>query len=109
MLYPPKYVLFFAASRILSPEARKALIDDFAKEKPVLTPKFMSVLKRHFDFELLKTKPFIWQDIWLYNYLIYEVEGKLKPKPLLKKYYKLVKNDLAAAYDEFRHIAQYLA
>jgi len=57
----------------------------------------------------LKTKPFIWQDIWLYNYLTYDIDKNLKPKPLLKKYYKIVEMDLSAAYDEFRHIAQYLA
>jgi hypothetical protein len=109
MKYSPKYVLFFAAYRMLSPDAREALLADFAQEKPILTPKFLAVLKRHFDFEWLKDKPVIWQDIWLYNYLTYDVEGKMKSNPLFRKYYKLVEKDLTAHYPIFRFIALYLA
>jgi hypothetical protein len=108
MKYPPKYVLFYAASRYLTAEQRQSLIDDFGKEKPVLTPKFHSLIKRYFNYEDFKDKPIIWQDLWLYNYLTYDVDGKLKRHPLLIKYHNLVKKELAASYDEFRRIAQYL-
>ncbi len=109
MKFPVKYVLFFAAYRILSPIEREALIEDFAREKPVNLPKFMAVLNRHFEILWLKDKPFIWQDIWLYNYLAYESNGILRPKPLFRKYHKLVERDLEAHYHIFRPIAQYLA
>jgi hypothetical protein len=109
MKFHVKYVLFFAAYRILSPNERKALIEDFAREKPSNLRKFMAVLNRHFEILWLKDKPFIWQDIWLYNYLTYESNGTLKPKSLFKKYYKIVEEDLVSHYHIFRPIAQYLA
>lgn len=83
-------------------------MDDFAKEKPVLTPKFHSIVKRYFNYEDLKDKPIIWQDISLNNYLTYDVDAKLKKHPMLTKYHNLVKKELAAPFNEFRRIAQYL-
>jgi len=34
----------------------------------------------------MKDTPFIWQDIWIYNYLAYEAKIKLKKNGLIEKY-----------------------
>jgi hypothetical protein len=35
---------------------------------------FIKIVSQHFDFETLRTSPKHWQDIWVYNYLMYETK-----------------------------------
>lgn len=56
---------------------------------------FFNCLKKNFDFEVFRTNPLIWQDIWLYNYIKYDVEDKLKRNGLIAKYERevFIEND----------------
>lgn len=42
--------------------------------------------KRHFDIERFRTNPVIWQDIWLYNYITYDVKGSFPRNRLIADY-----------------------
>ena len=57
---------------------------------------FLTRLIKNFDVELFKTSPLIWQDIWLYNYIKYDVGDKLPKSGLIAKYEReaIVENDL---------------
>jgi hypothetical protein len=87
MRYTPRAIIFTAVSRYLSPEKMEEIKEELIKKNVKQDRAFLSVIKRHFDFNLMKDKPALWQDIWIYNYLEYEVKNnKLKPKGLIAKY-----------------------
>lgn len=88
MKYSPRKVIFCAVERYLSDHAYTAVLEDIGKEFPKQDRKFLAILSRYLDFDLLKDKPVIWQDIWIYNYLKYEYTGS-----------KLVRNGLLAKYE----------
>ena len=85
----PRYIIFWAVSNYLSASELDALIHDFVKGKGINHPKFLSIIKKHFDFERFRTDPVFWQDIWLYNYLMYDVKDRL------------IRNQLIADYDRY--------
>ena len=63
------------------------VMDQIGKEFPKQDRKCITILKRHFDFELMKDKPYIWLDIWIYNYLKYNWnDHKLNRSGLDSKY-----------------------
>lgn len=37
---------------------------------------FLKIISKYFDFNDLKNKPFIKEDIWIFNYLMYEIKKK---------------------------------
>lgn len=86
----PRYIIFWAVSNYLSSVELEALIQDFIKGKGISHPKFLSVIRRHFDFERFRTNPVFWQDIWLYNYLTYDLKDN-----------RLVRTQLIADYDRY--------
>jgi hypothetical protein len=72
MKYSPRLIIFCAVSRYLNDATYAKVLDQIGEEFPKQDRKFLAILKRHFDFELMKDKPYIWQDIWIYNFLKYE-------------------------------------
>jgi hypothetical protein len=85
--YHPRYIIYFAVSRYLDDRTCSEVWKKFGTEFPKQDRKFLSIMKQHFNFELMKDKPFIWQDIWIYNYLKYDYDGhKFKRSGLLAKY-----------------------
>ncbi len=82
----PRYIIFIAVSRYLTQEQIAKIKDDLGKENPKQDRKFLTILKRYFDFEKMRTHPYIWQDIWIYNYLLYDFRTKFTRHPLINKY-----------------------
>jgi|GEM_PF-1715638 len=81
----PNYIILKQALRYLPESEKNDLINKLSTFKNLSKP-FFNCLKRNFDIEVFRTKPLIWQDIWLYNYIKYEVEDKLKRNGLIAKY-----------------------
>ena len=87
MKYTPRHIILFAVGKYLDNVTYSKIIELIGKEFPKQDRKFLNLVKRHFDFELMKDKPYIWQDIWIYNYLKYEYDGhKFKRSGLIVKY-----------------------
>jgi len=87
MKYSPRTIIFCAVSRYLDDPTYYRVLDHIGREYPKQGRKFLAILKKHFDFELMKDKPYIWQEIWIYNYLKYDYKGsKFARKELLAKY-----------------------
>jgi hypothetical protein len=85
MLYPPKFVIYLVLKSYLSPKE----LAKFNSEIVQKGKSFLRLIKENFDIERLKDAPVVWQDIWIYNYLTYEVGKRttiLKKTPLIKKY-----------------------
>ena len=89
MKYSPRNIILYAISRYVDDNTYKKVLDQIVKEFPKQDRKFLSIIKRHFDFEMMKNKPYNWQDIWLYNYLMYDYDGrKFARSGLIAKYEK---------------------
>lgn len=87
MKYSPRTIIFCAVSRYLDDATYNTVLDQIGHEYPKQDRKFLAILKQHFDFEIMKDKPYLWQDIWVYNYLKYDYDGhKFPKKGLLAKY-----------------------
>jgi len=87
MKYSPRNIIFCAISKYLDDKTYKKVMDQIGKEFPQQDRKFLTIIKRHFDFELMKDKPVIWQDIWIYNYLKYDYDNhKFARSGLIAKY-----------------------
>lgn len=85
MKRPPNYILLKQALRYLPESEKLDLINKLSTLNSLHKP-FYNCLIKNFDIEVLRTKPLIWQDIWLYNYIKYDVEDKLKRNGLIAKY-----------------------
>ena len=85
MKRPPNYILLKQALRYLSEEEKVALISRLSKLDNANRPFFKCLIK-YFDYEVFKTKPLIWQDIWLYNYIVYDTDKSLNRNGLIAKY-----------------------
>ncbi len=91
--HTPKYIIFWAVSNYLSGSELEALIAEFTKGSHNRKVPFFPIIEKHFDFERFRTQPIFWQDIWIYNYINYEIikeDGRtIFPRTaLLKKYDK---------------------
>jgi hypothetical protein len=86
MVYPPKLILYLAIKNYLADKEFEEFKTEIVQKSVRGDLTFLKALKKHFDIELFLTKPYIWQDIWLYNYLTYEVKTKLIRKGLIAKY-----------------------
>ena len=76
MKLSPKHIIFISVSNYLSATEVCELKDEIAKFDRVPDAKFIKIVERHFDFNKLKDSPVIPEDIWLYNYLMYENKKK---------------------------------
>jgi len=87
MKYSPRNIILCAVTKYLDDATYAMVMDQIGKEFPQQDRKFISIIKRHFDFDLMKDKPYIWQDIWIYNYLKYDWDGhKFARSRLIAKY-----------------------
>lgn len=86
MVNSPRLVLFLAVSNYLTSEQVEKLKYDIAQKGVRGDLTFLKTLKKHFDFELFRSKPFVWQDIWLYNYITYDVKTKFPRIGLVARY-----------------------
>ncbi|MFZ4413810.1 MAG: hypothetical protein ACOYOV_12060 [Bacteroidales bacterium] len=88
MIYTPRFIIFSAVINYLSEEQIVKLKNDLGKSDLKQDRRFLSIIKKHFDTNLLKDKSYIWQDIWLYNYLKYDVKSRFPRKGVIAKYEK---------------------
>ncbi len=103
MILTPKHIIFIAVSNYLSAEQAANLKDDLLPYKRLTDMNFIRLTEKYFDFTKLRDTPFLPEDIWLFNYLMYEnkqkenqklyeigekinFKGKLLKKGLLVKY-----------------------
>lgn len=103
----PKHIIFIAVSNYLTAEDAAKLKNDIISFKRLPDSKFVKLVEQYFNFNTLRDKPLIPEDIWLYNYLMYEnkkkedqklfeigdkinFKGKLLKKGLVLKYEKEV-------------------
>jgi len=87
MKYNPVYIIYTQALNYLCEEERNILNKKLSKYKSYSLPFFKNLLL-NFDIEKFKTNPVIPEDIWLYNYIKYEVTNKIPKSKLISKYEK---------------------
>ena len=77
--YETRLILLWVARNYLSRGKYMDLINDLAKTQfgDVI---FMKKFQNHIDIEMLRKNPVVWQDIWIYNYIIYDFPVKRKFK-----------------------------
>jgi hypothetical protein len=78
MTYSPKYIVYIAVCNYLSEEELHLLKEDIGKMENKNSKIFLGIIKKHFDIERMRLKPFIWQDVWIYNYLKYDAFKRTK-------------------------------
>lgn len=103
MQFPTRFVLYVAVQNYLTVEKSKELLTDLGRRK-LGDKEFINTIKKHFDIELFRTKPFIWQDIWIYNYLMYEATTRLVRSKLINRYSKEIITPQKFAIDEVKNI-----
>lgn len=103
MILTPKHIIFIAISNYLSVQQCSDLKNDMIKYKRLSGKKFIEIIEKYFDFKTLRDKPLIPEDIWLFNYLMYDTNKKgsqklyeigeiinaskgFKKTPLIRKY-----------------------
>ena len=73
----PRIIIYTVVLKYLNEETanqlKKELNDIFTKNDSL----FIKTIQKYFDFNVLKDNPKYWQDIWIYNYLMYEVKSKI--------------------------------
>lgn len=101
----PKHIIFIVVSNYLTAEDIAKLKNDIISFNRLSDSKFIKLVEQYFNFNTLKDKPLIAEDIWLFNYLMYEnkkkedqklfeigekinFKGKLLKKGLVLKYEK---------------------
>jgi hypothetical protein len=102
MKYSPRNIIFCAVSKYLDDKTYSRLMDQIGKEFPKMDRAFISIIKQHFDFDRMRDKPVIWQDIWIYNYLKYDWDNQKfkRSARLLVKYEKEIIIPSEKAYKE---------
>jgi hypothetical protein len=72
---PPQMVVYLAVCNYLTEAEVAALKNDLSQCNARSNQRFLQILSKHFDIEVFLKKPFVWQDIWLYNHIMYD-KGK---------------------------------
>ena len=82
MITSPRKVLYLAISNYLTPEKAEAFYEEVWKKHPLSDNAFLKIAGKYFDFNDFKNKPYIKEDIWLFNYLMYQLKHKDDFNPL---------------------------
>jgi|SRR6516164_3361712 hypothetical protein len=80
MKLTPRHIIFIAVSNYLTAEQATRLRSEIGKSKPLPDLKFIRIVEKYFDFRNLCEKPVVPEDIWLFNYLMYENRKKESQK-----------------------------
>lgn len=80
MILTPKHIIFIAVSNYLTAEQAANLKDDLLPYKRLTDMNFIRLTEKYFDFTKLRDRPFLPEDIWLFNYLMYENKQKENQK-----------------------------
>ncbi len=85
MRLTPKKIIYLAVSNYLSPEEAKMLLTEISRKDAIQADAFLKTIQKYFDFNLLKDKPFIPEDILIYNYVMYETKPKFNTDAVNRK------------------------
>jgi hypothetical protein len=72
MKLTPKHIIFIAVSNYISTDAISDIKNEISKYKRLSAQRFIDIIQNYFDFDTLRDRPIIPEDIWLYNYLMYD-------------------------------------
>jgi hypothetical protein len=75
----PLYIIYTRACKYLSENEVKELSDKLSKGTGKQGRMFLRIFLQNFDIEVFKDKPLIPEDIWLYNYIKYEITESVLP------------------------------
>ena len=84
--YHPNYILLKVFKRYMTRSEQVIFESNISGCKSENGKLFTNRMLKYFNIELLKTNPLIWQDIWIYNYCMYEIKNGLRKTLLLKRY-----------------------
>lgn len=94
MKYSPLYIIFTQACKYLTEQEINDLKDKLSKTNKKPGKIFLRIFLQNFDIEVFKDKPLILEDIWLYNYIKYEItEKKIPRRGLIEMYEKKIFNN----------------
>jgi hypothetical protein len=75
----PKHVVLLAICNYLTDLEVKEVYQILGSKKRWEGKSLLLLLNKYLDFECLRIKPFIPQDIWVYNYLFFECNKTINP------------------------------
>lgn len=76
MLLSPKQIIYIAVSNYITSTELDNLRNEIARHDNLPDSRFIKLVEKYFDFKLLRDKAMIPEDIWLFNYLVYENKKK---------------------------------
>ncbi len=86
MKHHPNLIIYKVFKRYLSLEDQEHFDKQLAKYKDQRSKHFFNGMLKLFDIEILRKKPLLWEDIWLYNYCKYEVTTRIREDGLIRRY-----------------------
>lgn len=72
MIYTPRYIIYNAVCHYLDKETKEKLDRSPGKSEKITDASFIKIIGQHFDFMRMRDSPRIKEDLWLFNYLMYE-------------------------------------
>lgn len=88
MKYSPLYIIYSQACKYLSGNELEEFKNKLSKVNNHHGRMFLRTFLQNFDIEVFKDNPLIPEDIWLYNYIKYEITEKKIPRDGLIKLYE---------------------
>lgn len=82
MAFTPRKIIYIAVSNYLTDDRAAALFDEISKRHPLTDNSFLKIIQEYFDFKLMRDKPIVKEDIWIFNYLMYQIKKKDDFNPL---------------------------
>ncbi len=93
MIHPPVYIIYNQVCKYISEEEKVEMDKNINKLKKMYGKQHLKVILNHFNIELFKDKPIIPEDIYLYNYIKYDITEKALPRSgIIQKYERLYFN-----------------
>lgn len=80
MILTPKHIIFIAVSKYLSVSVLENLKTEIGRYSSLPDMKFVRIVEKYFYFSRLRDKPLIPEDVWIFNYLMYENRKKENQK-----------------------------
>ncbi|MBX3164201.1 MAG: hypothetical protein KF900_06935 [Bacteroidetes bacterium] len=82
MTFTPRKIIFLVVSQYLTDATSEIILTEICKQRRLSDNTFIKIIEKYFDFKTLRDKPIIKEDIWIFNYLMYQVNHKGNFNPL---------------------------
>ncbi|MFB6317289.1 hypothetical protein [Saccharicrinis sp. FJH54] len=87
MKHHPNLILYTVFREYCNEKTEQKKLDNLIlKYKNIESKHFYNALIKSFDVERLKNEPIRKEDIWLYHYIKYDVDNKVRKTRLIRKY-----------------------